>query len=1243
MSFCILYLFSKLKTVKLKKLLLFLFLIITASIQSQNNSLFWEISGNGLAKKSYLYGTMHVNDKVSFHLSDSFFKNLLSCDIVANESDPETWGELGDLMKRDNYYSYTKFYTEFYLFPTNKDNIKAIFNKDTNYFKNMLSGAEGEQADFQENTVLDMFIYQTGRKYKKKIVGLENAKESMLSILQIKEDDATPKEENRLLMMKIIKNRNPTEVLKEYYRAKDIVMMDSIYKLMLSKKAHFALIENRNRIMAESIDSIAKTGSLFSAVGAAHLGGKKGIIELLRQKGYTVKPIIDIITESGQNQKKTIEAYFPNPNFSQKSTKDGMVQMPLYKNIFEEEQNIGSPDFTNGGAINIKRIPLNYFIKKDNSLYNPKSLDSLFFEKIAGEIIQKKYFEQENYTGYDIKNITKTGNNQHTRFYITPLEIISISMTGPANYVRQYENEVFDNIKIKTFNTAWEKIKPQKGGFTIEVPGFNNVYGNTEKTNNIEIQAYDHAEKAYFFLKEKTLNDTYVLENSEYEHLQIQQQFRLQQDLDSLIITFDKTLNTLTSKTKIGNRNVQLKTIIIGPKYYFLGTINASEANTNRFFDSLAINNYNYKSKTEVYKDSIANFKIELPKKENESLFLNLNSQRNTIKNTFQQENKFYVFRSESGKTINLEYNKDSKYQNTSTIDSIETKFQKIFLKQEYDENLYAIDFDEEEDFGYENNSTLLNADLYSKKGFSKSIWNKSIVDKDDSYHFLTQVASFDKEKNIYTIDALVSKSNSAQAIKYKAIFKNNSYYLLNSLVDKNYKNDDIFIEKTFQSLSLIETTKTATYEDKIKLFIEDANSKKDTIRYSALKSISQLEITKKDYEIITNFINTFDFKDNETTAIKSLLEKIGEIKDPRVIPFLEDYYKKETTKTTLQISVLKALSNQKSKVGYKKINSLLEYDLPLSDNQYEITSLFHLFENDSENSKELFPEIFQYYSIQEYNKPIINFCNSLLDKNLIAVKKLNTFKKIIHTNTKLEYKRVLSWHQKNKIDKEEEDSEDIEDSYSETTESLDNLINYVNLMYNFTEDAATKKLLEKIKQLDILQLNIELSRLRIINNKVTPQEIQLLLNDSQTGFTTINLLLNQNKKELISLSDDEISKLAIIHLQNLTEKDSVSLLTKKIIIENSKEISYYFYQVYKKNKESEITKKQLYSIAFINENKKINPLAYKVFHTKSINEEDDLETQFESIINQSLNENHTRASFTKEKPANELPAEEEY
>jgi len=144
------------------KKLLYISLLITSVIQAQNKSLFWEISGNGLTKKSYIYGTMHVNDKISFHLSDSFFTNLLGSDIVANESNPETWGDLNDLMKSNDFNSYKKFYTEFYLFPTTKQNIQTIFiNDNGKYFRNMLSGAEGDQADFQEDTVLDMFIFQT--------------------------------------------------------------------------------------------------------------------------------------------------------------------------------------------------------------------------------------------------------------------------------------------------------------------------------------------------------------------------------------------------------------------------------------------------------------------------------------------------------------------------------------------------------------------------------------------------------------------------------------------------------------------------------------------------------------------------------------------------------------------------------------------------------------------------------------------------------------------------------------------------------------------------------------------------------------------------------------------------------------------------------------------------------------------------------------------------------------------------
>ncbi|MWB95655.1 hypothetical protein GON26_14910 [Flavobacterium sp. GA093] len=1234
------------------KKLLFILLFIISSVQAQNNSLFWEISGNGLSKNSYLYGTMHVSEKVSFHLSDLFFKNLLAADIVANESNPETWSDLNNLMKNNyndsylNNYRNNTQYSDFYLFPTEKETIKTIFVNDNTFFRNMLSGVEGDQADFQENTVLDMFIFQTGKKYKKKITGLEDAKESMISLLNIMGDDATPKEENKLLLMKIIKNRNPTEVMKEYYREKDIVMLDSIYKLMFSKKAHDALIVNRNIIMTKSIDSIAKTGSLFSAVGAAHLAGKDGIIELLRQKGYTVKPIIDVFTEKGKTQKKDIEAYFPNPNFAVTNTSDGMITLPLYKKTVEENQTLGSPDFTNGGAINIKRIPLNQFLKKDNDVYEPKSLDSLFFEKIAGDIIQKTYFEQENYSGYDIKNITKTGNNQRSKFFITPLEIISVSMNGPTNYVRQYENDVFENIKIKSFKTNWEKIKPKKGGFEIELPAFNFVFGNSiEKPNNIEIQAYDNTEKGYYFLTEKTINETSIIENSEYEQQQIHYQFYLQHDIDSTNTKFDKDKNTFVSASTLGTKKINLKTFIAGNKYYLLGTVNASDNNTNRYFDSFSPTPILYQSKNKVFTDTLATFSVEIPEKENEKLFLNLAAEKRNSKNTFEDSGNFYSFESETKKTVDLQYYKYSKYESTISNDSVYRRFKKTFLN--YRDNRDDDDFEENFNPNFTqlpaSQTSLLNTNMHSKKGFSKSVWNKILRNKNDDYQILKESSFYDQDKNIYTIEALVSKPNASQAVKYKVLYRNNAFYSMSSLVEKNNPDNDAFVEKAFTTLQLKETDKKALSEDKVQLFITDAKSEKDTIRYSALKSVNMLTIEKKDFDKVSSFLSSFKFKDNETDAINTLIGKIGKIDDTRVIPFLEQYYKNEATKTTVRISILEALSNQKNKKGYQKVNELLEFDLPLPDNEYEIKGLFYAFENDAENSKELFPDIFQYYSITEYNKPILDFTNILLEKKLITVKKLNVFKKIILTNAKLEYKRVLSWNQKKKIDKEdEEETVEIYDDY-DSRNSLENIVNYMDLLSNFDQNNETKDLFDKIKKLDIPELNIELLRLGIIHNKLSEPEIKTALENPKTRFITLNLLLNADKKEFVALSDDEIAASALMNFTNPALQDSIQLLKKQIVEHNGKEITYYFYQISKKVKDSEITQKQLCALAFIYENKKINPLAYNMLSLKEITEDENLEEQYELIINQSLNGNHPRASFVKEKAEKQTNPELEF
>src|SRR5688572_25614962 len=59
-----------------------------AVVTKKYPSLLWEITGNGLKQPSYLFGTMHVSDKLAFHLGDSFYNAIKSVNVVALETNP---------------------------------------------------------------------------------------------------------------------------------------------------------------------------------------------------------------------------------------------------------------------------------------------------------------------------------------------------------------------------------------------------------------------------------------------------------------------------------------------------------------------------------------------------------------------------------------------------------------------------------------------------------------------------------------------------------------------------------------------------------------------------------------------------------------------------------------------------------------------------------------------------------------------------------------------------------------------------------------------------------------------------------------------------------------------------------------------------------------------------------------------------------------------------------------------------
>ena len=109
-----------------------------------------------------------------------------------------------------------------------------------------------------------------------------------------------------------------------------------------------------------------------------------------------------------------------------------------------------------------------------------------------------KYQEKNNFV-YDIKSKTKTGKNERYRYYITPLEIIAVIMSGEGDYVRKYEDEVYNNIKIKTYKQEVVTFLSDKQNFKVNIPSYHTIFGNKKDNKaleNTEIYAFDEQENA---------------------------------------------------------------------------------------------------------------------------------------------------------------------------------------------------------------------------------------------------------------------------------------------------------------------------------------------------------------------------------------------------------------------------------------------------------------------------------------------------------------------------------------------------------------------------------------------------------------------------------------------------------------------------------------------------------------------------------------------------------------------------
>ncbi len=267
-------------------------------LSKSDNTLLWQVSGNGLKKPSYIFGTFHLLCPDDIHFSDQLKTAMQRSDTVYMElkmDDPSTM--LGGMMYMTMKDGKTlkDFYTESEYEKLNnyfKDSLKmplAMFQKMKPYF--LVSLFYPKMMDCRSPSGVEMELVKLSKEYKKEIKGLETI------MFQASVFDSIPYEWQA---RELIKNIDSLDVMK-----KEFNRLVSVYKeqkldsvAILTTESEFSeekygkiLLSDRNKNWAGQLDQIMKNTSVFVAVGAGHLPGREGLIELLRKKGYKVEPL----------------------------------------------------------------------------------------------------------------------------------------------------------------------------------------------------------------------------------------------------------------------------------------------------------------------------------------------------------------------------------------------------------------------------------------------------------------------------------------------------------------------------------------------------------------------------------------------------------------------------------------------------------------------------------------------------------------------------------------------------------------------------------------------------------------------------------------------------------------------------------------------------------------------------------------------------------------------------------------
>ncbi|QEC66699.1 TraB/GumN family protein [Panacibacter ginsenosidivorans] len=265
-----------------------------------NKSLLWEITGPDLQKPSYVFGTMHLLCSNDAKLSTNLQQVITNANEIYFEVDMDDLGQLltgftAGTMKHDT--TLHQLYTD------------EEYNRVKTFFDTHGMGMQLQMFSHMQPMLVSALVYQTmlpcaqadgmelsimqlAHTKKKEIKGLETVA-FQASVLDNIPYDKQAKELLNSIDSIETSTKEADEMIK-LYKEQDI---DKLLEFSLksdggtTSDVQDVMIDQRNKNWADQFPNITKDKQILIAVGAGHLGGEKGLLNLLKEKGYTVRAI----------------------------------------------------------------------------------------------------------------------------------------------------------------------------------------------------------------------------------------------------------------------------------------------------------------------------------------------------------------------------------------------------------------------------------------------------------------------------------------------------------------------------------------------------------------------------------------------------------------------------------------------------------------------------------------------------------------------------------------------------------------------------------------------------------------------------------------------------------------------------------------------------------------------------------------------------------------------------------------